>query len=772
MTIAPDRLTSERWDGKVLPYVPREPLQPAGDVRFFDDFAEDMDPVTYEVIRYSLSTINDEHGVTIARLSGSPITLYTNDFNSVILTARGEIVLFGPYVQWFGGLMDTVAKYLIEHLSDNPGIGPGDMFLTNDPWVGTTHQQDVLVMAPVFWEGELLCWVANAAHQYDVGGSVPGSFVPSAKDVFDEGVPLPPIKLVEAGVMRRDVKELYLRHGRRPDILEIDLHAQVAGNTDAAKRILALVGRYGPAAVNTTMERMLQTGEKAFLEKLKTIPDGEWSEVGYLEQAREGDRGVYRIRMSLEKSADTLTFRCDGTDPQIGILNTSYAAWRGGITTVIAATLAADQVYSIGGALRRCRFEPTPRTISCAAYPASVSCGGTIGGYTALLLGNNCVGKMLDSSAEMRRFLVCNEACSQFPLIAISGRNQRDEEFGTAVLDGMIGGLGAFSFRDGVDTGGLYFIPRGRAANVEENEFHFPILYLFRREQPDSGGAGRFRGGNGGELSFIPHGTSELVQTTATGGCAVPTGLGLAGGHPGCTNFFSLVRGSSVVRDFAAGRIVADAYAYGGTTERLQPKKAFTLQRADDVYHMRWAAGAGYGDPLTREPEAVAADVAAQHVTAQTARSLYGVVLSAEGLADVEATDAERRAARERRLANGRAPSPACGCPSDGQADTASLAPLSAHLGIAAGAAARSVHCVECGRILGLTSCNYKAHCVQHERPLVDANPLNVSPDEIIDEAMTFRCYYCPGCGTQVATDIARASDELYCDIRLAADDG
>lgn len=753
---------THRWDGKVLPYVPSGLAQPSASLPFVQPTSEEIDPITYEVLRFSLWSLNEDHGTTIAKLSGSPIVLYTNDFNPVIITARGEIVFFGPYVQWFGGMMDMVAKYLMEHYRENPGIRSGDMFLTNDPWIGTTHQQDVAVMCPVFWKDELLCWVGNIAHQYDVGGTVPGSFCPNADDIFDEPVPLAPVKIVEGDELRQDVEELYVRHGRQPEILRIDLHAQIAGNTSAKNRILELAERYGPEIVAGAMEEIIDSGERAFAAKLRQIPDGRWRESGYLEAAKEGDRQVYRIEMALEKSGETLRFSCDGTAPQAGILNTSYAAWRGGISTVLAATVASDQIYAVGGALRRCEFIPTPGTISCATYPAAVSCGGTIGGYTAILLGNNCVGKMLDCAPSLREYLVCNEACSQFSLVAISGRDQRGEPFGTAILDAMIGGLGAFSFRDGVDTGGLYFIPRGRAGNVEENEHHFPILYLYRRELPDSGGAGRFRGGNGGEMSFIPHGTDEIMQTTATSGCSVPTGLGLAGGHPACTNDYVMVRDADIVAKLASGLVPTRPEDLDGRSERLPSKLSGTMQRADDVYITHWTAGAGYGDPLTRDPEAVAGDLLDGNVSSSTAREVYGVVVDSGGSVDGAATERERRRLRDKRRDSAHPAERVH--EGEGGTDSSVRRIVSAHLTMDGD---RVVHCAECDSVLGPVADNYKRYCLRDDASLMAANPLIAPPEHFVDEPMTFRRYFCPGCVTQVATEVAKVSDPPLHDLEL-----
>ena len=138
--------------------------------------ASDIDPITYEVVRHALWNVNEEHGATIQRLSGSPVAMYALDLNPSILTEDAEFVFFGPYMQYMSGVTDTQVKWTLEYRSDNPGIRPGDMFLANDPYNGGgTHLPDINVIAPVFIGKRIVAYVANIAHHADVGGMVPGS---------------------------------------------------------------------------------------------------------------------------------------------------------------------------------------------------------------------------------------------------------------------------------------------------------------------------------------------------------------------------------------------------------------------------------------------------------------------------------------------------------------------------------------------------------------------------------------------------------------------
>lgn len=167
------------WDGVNDAYIPGAAVAVDPGLRLHDQEVEEIDPFLFEVLRHNIWNINDEHGSTILKVSGSPIASTAEDFQTAILAEDGEFIFFGPRVQTMCGTMDLAVRWLLENRSANPGIGPGDMFICNDPWIGSTHQQDVGLYCPVFWEGELFCWVANALHQYDIGGSTPGASVPT-----------------------------------------------------------------------------------------------------------------------------------------------------------------------------------------------------------------------------------------------------------------------------------------------------------------------------------------------------------------------------------------------------------------------------------------------------------------------------------------------------------------------------------------------------------------------------------------------------------------
>lgn len=724
--------------------------------------AHDIDPITYEVIRHNLWSINEEHAATIVKISGSPIVVFGHDFNPSILTEDGEWVFFGPYIQYLNAAGDAAVQWILENRSANPGINDGDMFLTNDPWVGSNHQPDVTLLCPVFWEGKIFCWVTNTMHQYDLGGNTPGSFCPSARDVFDEPSPIPPLKIVEGGALRQDLEELYLRRSRMPYLVALDLRAEIAGNNVARERILHLIRRYGAATVKGAMRKIISDSEKAFTEKLAALPDGIWREHVFLEVALPGDRKTYKCALAMEKRGTELTFRNAGSDPQTGAINLTFIAWRGAIQAVILPFFLYDQMYAVGGALRHIHFEPTPGTVTVANFPAAVSCSPAFGIYATIVTANNCVAKLVAADPEQRSVITCN-AMSQWPIISLSGIDQWGKPYGTILMDPMACGTGAFIDRDGVSTGGFFHDPMGISPNIEHNEFFFPILYLSRSENTDAGGAGKFRGGNSAVISFIPHGTDRIEHTTASCGAAVPATLGLFGGYPGCTNSYRMWRSTDVRERLEAGELITEISAAGGHEEPVPSKASGIVQGPSDIYQIWWNGGAGYGDPLERTPELVERDVHAGDISRAAARNIYGVVLSGDPpQADVQATEETRTMMRQNRKRRSTAATDDAGT----IAGEATLS-IGDALEVVDTPQGRWFRCAKCGHGLGPVTDNYKDHCLRYDGPLQEAGPLIGDPKRYVDDEMVFRQFFCPGCVLLIETEIARREESPLRDVEL-----
>ena len=730
-------------------YVPPRELSISPKLKLHRKAKRAIDPVTFEVVRHALWNVNQEHGATIQRLSGSPVAMYALDLNPSILTEDAEFVYFGPYMQYMSGVTDTQVKWTLEYRSDNPGIRDGDMFLANDPWVGAAHQMDVMLLCPVFWKRELFCWVTNCLHQYDIGGLTPGSFCPSARDAFDEGILIPPVKIVEANEIRRDIEELYLRSSRKPSAVALDFRAQFAGNITARDRVLALIRRYGAETVKGVMRKIIDDGERAFLKKLARLPDGVWRDRTYVECCRPGDRQVHRVMLTLRKQGKKLIFENQGTAPQAGGINATYSGWRGAIMVALNELMCWEQYYAVGGALRHVEFNPTPGTLNCADFPASISTAPVQCMEISVYPAYNVLSKMLYPDPELRRDVMCIGGTSQWPATIFRGTDQWGEQYGYILVDPIGGAIGAFSHADGISTGGQSRTPICKLPNVEHTEQSFPVLFLYRKEITDSGGAGKYRGGLSAESCFIPHGTDAITHDTLSSGNAIPTSSGMMGGYPGAVNRYRFTRGSDVGERMKRSQLVNDIDELKGKPETLQLRQQDFVQQATDVYAVLWSAAGGFGDPLEREPAKVEADVANGDVSEKAAHEIYGVVIG-----DTGATDQERERLRKARIrgANG----------------TTKLSGKVAFLATD-GLAVRGKRwsCAKCAADLGPLRGNYKDACVRNDRPIESSNPIVGDPKRFIDPLPRFRQFCCPGCGKLIENEIALADDPLLADVQL-----
>jgi N-methylhydantoinase B len=725
----------------------------------YSEAESDIDPITYEVIRHSLWNANEEHGEIVTNLAVSPITLETRDFQTAIITGAGEILFFGPYLQYLAGFMDMVAKFIIENRGAD--IRPGDMWLVNDPWIGTAHQPDVNLMCPVFTDdGELFCWVANNVHQNDIGGTVPGSFCPNAVDIFWDPVCIPPIRIVRDKQIDRDVEAFYRRQSRTPVNLALDLRACIAGNNAAEARIKGLIDRYSERTVLGVMNRLLDASQSSFTDLLATIPDGEWSERCYQEVAVSGERGAHRIEMHMRKSGDRLTFTNAGTDVEVGAINLPFAAQRGTTLAALNVLTLAEHMGVIGGAARQVDYDPTPGTITCPDYGVAVSPAGIYATELNIAMANAVVTKMLLCSRDQSvRARVLATTPAQWHIHIHAGTNQRGAYYVGPMLDAIIGTTGATASKDGVFANGIWWIPEGRGPNVEGYERDWPILYLYRREDPDSGGAGRFRGGNGGRVAYIPHKGEVGVGVYSSEG--VPKTMGILGGLPGCTGDTLLLEGSNVRQSFAAGQLAGSLDELTG--ERRRPFGKGEALAVDDatVIEWNWGGSAGYGDPITRSPARVASDVAHGIVSAGSVERDFGVVLGADGVLDEDATTSRRGAIRRERLA-------AAGIDREPRAvGGAGASELLIGEDISVSEADGTFACAHCGEPLGSFSTHALEHAVVNQVPVAGLGERFTDPAIFIDDEIVWRHLHCPGCATRLGGQVARPEDELLAEFRL-----
>ena len=384
-----------------------------------------LDPLTYEVVRHRLWSVTDEMGEALKRMSGSPIVTDANDFDFALSDELGQEVQVGLYNTMLVGAVDLAIYWTLRHRATNPGIAEGDMFLTNDPWVGGgLHQNDAMVFQPVFWEGKLFGWTSAIAHQPDLGGVGLGSFSPAAQDVFSESLPTPPVKVVRDGLLQDDIADMWVRRSRVPMMIGLDLRAKVGANTVGRDRMLAVIEQYGADTVKAVMKRMMSDAESRLRGKLRNLPDGTWRATGYQDQSHTGDRELHKITVAMTKTDGHLAFDFTGTDEQSGVINCTYAGMRGGVMLALLPILAGDIPWSAGGLMRCFDLIAEEGTINNASFPAAVG-RGPIG--PAWLTGNlvaECLSQMLDQSPNLDAH-VQSSCCGTWDTAVIAGLDQR-----------------------------------------------------------------------------------------------------------------------------------------------------------------------------------------------------------------------------------------------------------------------------------------------------------------------------------------------------------
>jgi N-methylhydantoinase B len=631
------------------------------------------------------------------------------------------------------------------------------MFLCNDPWVGGgLHQNDVIVYQPVFHDGKLFAWTSAIAHQPDLGGVGLGSFSPAAQDVFSESLPTPPVKVVRGGQLQRDVADLWVRRSRVPMLIGLDLRAKIGANNVGRERLHALIGQYGADTVKAVMKRMMTDAESRLRGKLASLPDGSWSATGYQDQSHEGDRGLHKITVTTTKTGDHLTFDFTGTDPQAGVINCTYAGLRGGVMLALLPILASDIPWSAGGLMRCFDLVTEEGTLNNATFPAAVSRGPIGPAWLTGSLVAECLSGLLDRSLELGKNVQAT-CCGTWDTAVIAGLDERGEQpapFLNIIMEPMAGGYGARPHADGMDTGGLFCIPMGRIPDVEMTEFLYPVLTLWRREVPDSGGPGRHRGGVAASVAITPHGTSvPMGLILASAGKAVAQNAGLCGGHPGNTGLDVIARSSRISEMLAAGQLPSTLPEISDTLEAGQ-NYATSYLAPGEVFTMTWQGGGGYGDPLTRDPDAVARDVQENKVTVQAARTVYGVIVS-DGVADPAATTAERDQHRARRRERSQVPGG-----SRGKASLAAARRLDDNLVQAPDPGGRGtiVACQHCAEILGGSDPGEALALASYEGASAEAGPqIIANPADYVDEPVVFRQYCCPSCWTALHSAVVPA---------------
>src|SRR5688500_7471272 len=421
--------------------------------------------------------------------------------------------------------------------------------------------------------------------------------------------------------------------------------------------------------------------------------------------------------LTLKKIKNRLIFENEGTAPQAGGINATYSGWRGAVMVALNELMCWDQYYAVGGALRHVDFNPTPGTLNCADFPASVSTAPVQCMEISLYPAYNVISKMIYPDPELRRDTMCIGGTSQWPATLFRGIDQWGERYGYILVDPIGGAIGAFSHADGISTGGQARTPICKLPNVEHTEQSFPVLFLYRKEITDSGGAGKWRGGLSAESCFLPHGTDCITHDTLSSGNAIPTSTGMMGGYPGAVNRYRFLKESNVLERMKRSELVGDIDELRGKKEELGLRQQDFTQGPADVYAVLWSAAGGFGDPLERDPARVEADVANGDVSEKAALEIYCAVLG-----DARGTERRRADIRARRIQGGSKSAAKVDAPVRFLATEG----LALHDNMRYG-------CAKCSADLGPVSHNYKDYCVRNDLLIEASNPIAGDPKRFID---------------------------------------
>jgi len=602
-------------------------------------------------------------------------------------------------------------------------------------------------VSPVFHDGELVAWIGASGHQLDTGGMDPGGFSIKAVDTHQEGLRMPPVKLVEAGKVREDVLAWIMNQVRDP-LVGLDVRGQIAALNSGRAALVELIAHFGIDKVKAVMNGVIAHAAEKLSLRLRELPDGQWRETQYIDHDGHESK-IYQVVCTLTKRGERLTFDFTGTSPNArGLINSTYSGLQAAVLSSMYINLCWDIPWNRG--VRDCIDIVTPSgTVNNCDYPAPCAMATISAVIVTIDVTWRCLSHMLLASERYRdQAMAVWSGTSMAPIFA--GTSQHGFPFAATEMSHFGGGGGARTYDDGVDTAGIVFNTTPNMPNIEDQEAEYPVLYLFRRHLQDSGGPGRYRGGRSGELAYTMYDApnDHLEGLFAGTGAEMPNAIGLAGGLPGAAIRVARVVDTDLSARLAARAPLPDSLdAIEGRREILCCKHVRTPLARGDVWYHSWQAGGGYGDPLLREPQRVAEDVARHAVSPRAARDIYGVVLRDDGAADVMATAPQREQIRRDRMARSHSAAEGGALILRGRGQQRYGDALNADLD------SGRIACGQCGQSLGAAGEDLMPHLGAFDSPLDAAGP--VRGEDYDAGRFTLRHLCCPHCGGLVDVQVA-----------------
>ncbi|XWN31248.1 MAG: hydantoinase B/oxoprolinase family protein [Devosia sp.] len=589
--------------------------------------AKDMtlDPVTFEVLKNSFITSVDQMAEQVLRTCYS-FVMYNRDFSSALHDANGDSAAQGNQdIAVHVGTLHFTCKAVMEAFKGE--MKPGDVYAINCPYLGGTHFSDVRLIRPIFSEGEVIAYSQSNGHWSDLGGSVPGSFDVTARDMFKEAVRITPIRLWREGEFCKDVAHLLANNTRDPGSIIGDIQSQAQATQVCEREILRLVDKYGRDTVMTGLAEVQDYVERSVRQRIAALPDGEWETVDYIDRDPSKGEGLIPIRVKLTIKGDKAYYDFTGSH---GIIASIYNSTYSGTFSAVAAgmkTFFPDLPLN-SGFYRAFEISVPEGSIVDAQWPVAV---------TGFLMPFE---KIMNSIYEMWSKIMPERAIAcafNLEYLLTGGMDTRKGDRNIFMFyDWLPGGWGGRNGKDGCNVTTACFGTGLMAQPVEGQERAAPIRTTHFQIETDSPGPGRWRGGAGvRKTSVLLEADDTVISYICDRERAVVWGI--EGGLPSMPHGLHLVRDGADEEDWL-GSIFSDVPIKKG-----------------DVFSRPTAGGGGYGDPLERDPNAVLEDVIDEYVSVERARKDYGVVIEAvdpeilEYRIDEAATARERDAIRDAR---------------------------------------------------------------------------------------------------------------------------
>ena len=573
-----------------------------------------IDPVTLVVLQGRLEQVVDEMDATLFRSAFNPIIaeahdashgIYDRDSGATLAQGKSGLPIFV-------GAMSFAVKLVIDKVARDGGLQDGDVYIFNDPYEGGTHLSDFKLVRPIFRAGKLYCYMASVGHWHDVGGNVPGNYNPAAVESFQEGMLIPPVKLISGGVLSEDIIDIMRANSRQPVSLYGDLNGQINALDLGVGRFGELLDEYGDDLVDAAFIELCARAARLMRANIAELADGNYACDDWLDNDGISDAPL-AIALDMKISGDKLVLDFSRTAAACaGPVNISRA------TAIAACYVALKHIFhdvpANAGVLEPIEFVIPEGSILHATHPRPV------GGYTETILRliDVIFGAMAKVAPER------SNGCAYGTINALSLAGHREDGRRWVMFSFFGGGHGGHPEGDGLSHGNAP-ISTATIPPVEILEAAYPVMFSQWALRPDSGGSGRQRGGLGGiyEIELLEQ--SADVFLFGERGCYPPQGV--VGGGPGACNVFEYDSDN------------------GKQTPPLVSKMTGLKISRGQRLRLQSPGGGGYGPAFERPPEAVAEDVRLGYVSRMAALRDYAVVLDEEGHVDEAATGASRKAA-------------------------------------------------------------------------------------------------------------------------------